>query len=71
LCQKLGLSYAETLQYPSWNGQKLERVYPWGTIVTPTAASNLATMKELAPEEYAEIKALSAVMRKLLGYEDL
>jgi hypothetical protein len=70
LCQKLGLSYADTLLYPSWNGQKLESVYPWGTIRIPTPEANVATANELSSEERAEIKQLAIVMMRLLGYEN-
>jgi hypothetical protein len=71
LCQKLGLSFSPTVLYPSWNGSKLERIYPWGTIRTATPEANLATMNELSGEERSQIKVLSAVMCKLLGYEHL
>jgi len=70
LCQELGLSYSETLLHPSWNGKKMEKVYPWGTIVTPTTDANVATMRELSPQEHGEIKSLAAVMLKLMGYEN-
>lgn len=71
LCKKLGLSYSPTLLYPSWNSQKMDSVYPWGTIRTPTPEANIATMKELSKKEHAEIKSLSVVMRRLLGYENM
>lgn len=69
LMKKIGLSYSPTLLYPSWNGQKMESVYPWGTIRTPTPEANVATMKELSKKEHAEIRSLSVVMRRVLGYE--
>lgn len=69
LCTKLGLSQSDTVLYPSWNGVKMEAVYPWGTIRTPTPEANIATMKELSAAEHAEMKALTVTMRKLLGYE--
>ncbi|MDT4952906.1 MAG: hypothetical protein QOJ02_1044 [Acidobacteriota bacterium] len=71
LCQKLGLSYSDTLLYPSWNGQKLESVYPWGTIVTPTPEANIATKNELSQTETDEMRSLTSVMLKLLRYEQL
>lgn len=70
LCRKLGLSASPATLYPSWNGQKLESVYPWGTIRTPTTEANIATMKELSKKEHAEIKILSGVMRRALGYDN-
>jgi hypothetical protein len=69
LCKQLGLSFSPTVLYPSWNGEKMESVYPWGTIRTPTTEANIATMKELSKQEHAEIKSLSGVMRRVLGYE--
>lgn len=71
LCRKLDLSYADTLLYPSWNGSKLAQVYPWGTIRTPTPDANMATMQELSDREYSEMRSLSLVMLKLLGYDHL
>lgn len=70
LCGKLGLSQSDAVLYPSWNGVKMEAVYPWGTIRTPTTEANIATMKELSAPEHAEMKALTSVMRRQLGYEN-
>lgn len=52
---KLGVGDSPTLEYPSWNGQKIEQVYPWGTIRIPTAEVNLATARELPAEERKEL----------------
>jgi len=70
LCDDLGVGYSEKCLYPSWNGQKLEQVYPWGTIRIPTPAVNVATMNQLTEAEKAQIKSLSIVMQKQLGYEN-
>ena len=70
LCRKLGLSFAPETLYPSWNGTKMESVFPWGTIRTPTTEANIATKNELSKQEIAEIKSLSGVMRRALGYEN-
>ena len=71
LCTKMGFSASESLQYPSWNGAKLDQVYPWGTVRIPTSEANIATMNELSADEKAEIRITSAVMLKQLGYENL
>lgn len=71
LCQKLGLSFSDTLRYLSWNGKRLDEVYPWGTIKKPTPEADRATRSELSKEERDEIRSLTTVMRKVLGYEDL
>jgi len=56
ICEKLGLSRAESLKKPTWNGAQLEEVYPWGTIRKATPEANLATANELSREEQAEIR---------------
>ena len=71
LCQRLGLEFSPTTLYPSWNGQRLEQVYPWGTIRTPTPEANLATMRELTDDERREVRSLAIVMVRQLGYDDL
>jgi hypothetical protein len=70
LCRDLGLSFSESCLYPSWNGKKLEQVYPWGTIRVPTTEVNIATMNQLSDAEKAQIKSLSIVMQRQLGYEN-
>jgi hypothetical protein len=71
LCSRLGLSYSDTCLYPSWNGQRLTEVYPWGTVRIPTTAANRATLNELSDQETREIRSLTIVMQRLLGYDDL
>jgi hypothetical protein len=71
LVEKLGLSWSETLLYPSWNGRRMDQVYPWGTIHTPTSAANTATMNELSAAQKADIKAYCSVMLPYFGYEEL
>jgi hypothetical protein len=55
LCKKLGLDAADSLKKPTWNGQELKELYPWGTIRTATPEANKATALELSPRERAEI----------------
>jgi hypothetical protein len=71
LCKKLGLSSSPNVLYPSWNGVKMESVFPWGTIRTPTTEANIATMKELNKQETAEMRSLTVVLRRVLGYEKM
>lgn len=56
LCEKLGLKKADSLKTPSWNGQELEEVYPWGTIRKATPKANRETAMELSPKERREIR---------------
>jgi len=66
---KMGISKSSTLAYPSWNGEKLKEVYPWGTIRIPTAEVNLKTAKELSTQEIKEIHSRTNTYLKLLNYE--
>jgi hypothetical protein len=56
ICEAVGVQPAASLRGPSWNGQALEEVYPWGTIRQATPAANRATAEELSPRERAEIR---------------
>ena len=71
LCEKLNLSFSDSLLYPSWNGKKLDDVYPWGTLKKATPEVNIATMNELSEQERVEIRSLSTIMLEALGYEQL
>jgi hypothetical protein len=67
---KIGVSTDDALSYPSWNGRKLDDIYPWGTVRFPTKSANVATMNELSTAEKDDVKSLSGVMQRLLGYEN-
>jgi len=69
LCQKLGIGWSDSCLQPTWNGNALKEVYPWGTIRIPTPEANVATMNELSEAEKAEVTRLSIVMQRVLGYE--
>ena len=69
LCGKLGLEPAETLAAPSWNGEALTEVYPWGTIRTPTLDANRATAAELSGQEQDEISLRAGPYLQALGYD--
>ncbi len=57
ICKSLGLEPADSLRQPSWNGQPLQEVYPWGTLRKVTPSVNRATADELSDQEKAEIRA--------------
>jgi hypothetical protein len=65
LLARLGLSRSDTLARPTWNGQALPEVYPWGTIRTPTPEANRATAEELSPAEKEEVRLRT---EPLLGF---
>ena len=60
LCTAIGLDPAESLRQPSWNGQPLQEIYPWGTIRQPTLEANRAAAGSLSPEEHDAIALWAA-----------
>lgn len=71
LSVKLGISYSDSMSYPSWNGKRLEHQYPWGTIEIPTEEANEKTIKELTSQEHDEIKKQSTIINKALRYDTI
>jgi hypothetical protein len=67
---RLGLGADEALERPSWNGEPLDEVYPWGTIRTPTPEANRATAEELSADERERIAEHAAAYLEQLGYAD-
>ena len=69
VCEGLGIEAAESLQRPSWNGARLDEVYPWGTIRTPTPEANQATAEELSREEREAVRAHAGSYLRTFDYE--
>src|SRR5262249_23171493 len=67
---KLGVGPSDTLREPTWNGRKLDQVYPWGTIRTPSATANRATGEELSAAEREEVRWRTRPFLDALGYAD-
>jgi hypothetical protein len=59
ICDKLGLEVADSLRTPTWNGAKLDEIYPWGTIREATPEANRRTAEELSIEEREEVRCLA------------
>ena len=70
VCSALGLRADDTLLRPSWNGEQLEEVYPWGTIRRATPDANRETAAELTKEEREEVRLRAGPYLASLGYED-
>jgi len=70
LCKDLGLEAAESLRTPSWNGQELREVYPWGTIRGATPSANRATALELSDGEQEEVRLRARPYLKEFAYDD-
>jgi sulfotransferase family protein len=57
ICEKIGLEKSDTLKSPTWNGNPLKEVYPWGTIRKATPDANRATAMELSEKERSDVRA--------------
>lgn len=70
LLKKLGLEPNDSLRKPTWNGEELKEVYPWGTIRTPTPEANKKTAEELSKEEREFIREYTAYYQEAFGYKN-
>ena len=71
LFKSAGLKYSDTMKNPSWNGEQLTEVYPWGTIRTPTEEVNINTAKELSKAEIDEIYLRTKLYVDLFNYNGI
>ncbi len=68
LLKSLGLPPSSQCMFPSFNRQKLEQVYPWGTIKTPTTEANIVTANELTAAQKRQLQTECRVMLEQCGY---
>ncbi|AFM22891.1 sulfotransferase [Desulfomonile tiedjei] len=68
ICNKIGLKAATSLEQPTWNGNTLEEVYPWGTIRKASPQVNRATAEELSAEEIDRIRTWAGPYPAILEY---
>jgi hypothetical protein len=71
ICEKMGLSSDQSLSKPSWNGEALKEVYPWGTVRIPTPEVNIETAKALSKEEIDEIYLRTEMYLDRFDYMDI
>lgn len=69
LAEKIGISFNESMMYPSWNGGKLENMYPWGTIDLANPEEQQQRIQELSNHQVTEIRQITGYMVQALGYE--
>lgn len=69
--EKLALNTSDTVEYPSFNKEKLSQVYPWGTIKIPTEEVNIETAKELNKKEIEEIYQRTREYIEFFNYETI
>jgi hypothetical protein len=68
ICGAMGLDAPDTLARPTWNGQPLDEVYPWGTIRQPTLDANRAAAESLSDAERHAIELWAAPYLDALKY---
>jgi Sulfotransferase family len=68
VCQRLDVERADSLARPSWNGEALSEVYPWGTIRRATPDANRATAEELSAMERGEVRERAGLYLDALDY---
>ncbi|HMO19696.1 MAG TPA: hypothetical protein PKC98_01870, partial [Candidatus Melainabacteria bacterium] len=72
MLEKMGLATdVDSLKQPSWNGEELKEVYPWGTIKKATPEANLATAHELSDEEKMEIELRTWQYLEVFKYTEI
>ena len=69
--EKMGLSKNDSLNNPSWNGEVLKQVYPWGTVKTPTRKVNIETAQELTASEINEVYFRTEMYLEAFDYMDI
>jgi hypothetical protein len=68
LCERIGVERAASLAHPSWNGERLDEVYPWGTIRTSSVAANRATGAELSSDERDAVRRRAGHYLEVFDY---
>jgi hypothetical protein len=62
LLERMGFEWSDACAAPSFNGQRLSDIQPWGTIRKPTTEAHDATKRELLQQEQDQLSALTRVM---------
>ncbi|MBC8147947.1 MAG: sulfotransferase, partial [Bacteroidetes bacterium] len=68
---EIGLEKSDSLNNPSWNGEALKEVYPWGTVKIPTQEVNIETAKELNSDEINEVFLRTKMYLENFDYMDI
>lgn len=66
----MGVPFADTMLYPSWNGIEIkDLIAPWGTVLKSTKTYNQDVIRELSDEERAQIAQGTAALARHFGYD--
>ncbi|MGY4429461.1 hypothetical protein ACVWWO_001938 [Bradyrhizobium sp. F1.13.1] len=68
----IGVDFAETMLYPSWNGTEIkDMIAPWGTVLKSTKEYNKAVIEELSGEERRQITQGTTALARHFGYDQI
>lgn len=66
----IGVSFHQSMLYPSWNGVELkDNIAPWGTVLKSTKDYNEAVIGELSDAERTQIVHATAALARHFGYD--
>lgn len=66
ILERMGFAWSPACAAPTFNGQRLEDIQPWGTIRTPTLDAHEATKSELSAEEQGRLEEQTRLMYDLI-----
>ena len=68
----IGVPFADTMLYPSWNGVEIkESIAPWGTVLKSTAAYNEEIINELSDAERTQIAQGTTALARHFKYDQV
>lgn len=66
----IGVPFAETMLYPSWNAAEIkDNIAPWGTVLRSTKDYNRQVIDELSDAERRQIAQGTAALARHFGYD--
>jgi len=69
ICGLLGIQSSDSLEAPTWNGNLLQEVYPWGTIRRASEEANKATANELSRREMEAVRNWAGHYLEIFDYK--
>ena len=68
----IGVPFAETMLYPSWNGVEIkDSIAPWGTVLKSTREYNERIINELSDAEKTQIVHGTSALARHFGYDQV
>lgn len=66
ILERMGFAWSEACSRPTFNGQPLHDIQPWGTIRSATLTAHEATKAELSAAEQEQLRGLTRIMHDLI-----